>query len=236
VLWAAPATTSSTTWGPVIDGYVLTEAVTATFAAGQQAHVPLFVGTTSMEYGSTSLPAHPSVASVTTDAEYEQAVADTVGSSYAPSVLQQYPASSYASPQAAYIAMLDDWGMLCPMRRVARDFATSQSQPVWRYLYSHTDSNGPLASVGPVHASDLPFWFGTFPSFDVAPDSAESALSAAMQGYLTRFAVTGNPNGGGAPAWPQYVAATDPYMGFGDAPVAGAGIDTSACEFWDSLP
>ena len=236
VLWAAPSTSPSTTWGPVIDGYVLTQPVITTFASGQQAHVPLLVGTTSLEYGSAGLPVQPPVASVTTETAYEQAVVYIFGSAYAPSILQQYPASSYASPQAAYVAMLDDWGMLCLMRRVARDFATSQSQPVWRYLYSHTDSNGPLAAAGPVHAADLPFWFGTFGAFEIEPDSAESALSTAMQGYLTRFAATGNPNGGGAPAWPQYVAATDPYMGFGDAPVAGAGIDTSACDFWDSLP
>jgi para-nitrobenzyl esterase len=177
----------------------------------------------------------PPPSSVTTEAEYEEAVVDLMGSTSAPKVLERYPASAYASPQAAYLAMLDDWGMLCPMRRVARDFAASQSRPVWRYLYAHTDSNGPLASVGPVHASDLPFWFGTFAAFHITPDPAEAALSVSMQGYLARFAATGRPGGAGAAAWPTYAAATDPYLRFGDAPVADAGIDTSACDFWDSL-
>jgi para-nitrobenzyl esterase len=232
----APSTSASTTWGPVIDGYVLTEPVMTTFAAGRQAHVPLVVGTTSLEYGSAGLPVHPPVASVTTEAAYDQAVASLFGSALAPSILEEYPASAYASPQAAYVAMLDDWGMLCLTRRAARDAATSQTQPVWRYLYSHTDSNGPLAAAGPVHAADLPFWFGTFDVFGIAPDPAEQALSTSMQGYLARFAATGDPNGGAAPAWPAYAAASDPYMGLADAPVPGAGIDTTACEFWDSLP
>jgi para-nitrobenzyl esterase len=236
ILLAAPSTSASTTWGPVIDGYVLTEPVTTTFAAGRQAHVPLLLGTTSREYGSAGLPATPSVASVTTLTEYEAAVAYIVGTSNAPNVLALYPASSYASPQAAYIAMLDDWGMLCPMRRVARAFVASQTEPVWRYLYSHTDSNGPLASAGPVHASDLPFWFGTFPSFEITPDSTETALSKSMAGYLTRFAATANPNGDGAVDWPTYVASTDPYLGLANAPSGGAGIDTSECNFWDDLP
>jgi para-nitrobenzyl esterase len=235
VLVPAP---SDYSWGPVIDGYVLTEPVMTTFAAGRQSHVPLLLGTTSREYGSAGLPVTPpgaSVASVTTLAQYEAAVPLLVGESNTAQVLALYPASAYTSPQAAYIAMLDDWGMFCPMRRVARDFVASQSQPVWRYLYSHTDSNGPLANAGPVHAADLPFWFGTFPSFDFTPDSTETALSTTMAGYLTRFAATGNPNGGELAAWPTYVGDADPYLGFADVPAAGAGIDTSACDFWDSL-
>jgi hypothetical protein len=28
----------------------------------------------------------------------------------------------------------------------------------------------------------------------------------------------------------------DPYLGFDDTPVADAGIDSSACDFWDALP
>jgi para-nitrobenzyl esterase len=232
---------SGHSWGPVIDGYVLTEPVTTTFAAGRQAHVPVLLGTTSREYGSAGLPVTPPgppVASVTTVAEYEAAVPLVVGASNAAQVLAQYPASAYPSAQAAYIAMLDDWGMLCPQRRVSRALVASQAEPVWRYLYSHTDSTGPLATAGAVHAADLPFWFGTFPSFHVTPDSAETALSVAMAGYLTRFASTGDPNGSGsdAVAWPAYAAGADPYLGLADVPIAGVGIDTSACDFWDHLP
>ncbi len=234
-LLPAPATSASTTWGPVIDGYVLTEPVVTTFATGRQAHVPLLVGTTSLEYASAGLPANPSVASVTTEAAYEAAVAEIVGSTYAAAVLGRYPTSAYASARSAYIAMLDDWGMICPMRRVARAFVASQTQPVWRYLYAHTDSNGPLAAAGPVHAADLPFWFGTFPSFKITPDSTETALSSAMAGYLARFAATADPNGNGAVAWPAYAADTDPYLGLADSPAGGSGIDTPACDFWDSL-
>jgi para-nitrobenzyl esterase len=234
VLWPAP---SDDSWGPVIDGYVITEPLMTTFNAGKQAHVPLILGTTSLEYGSAGLPVvppGPPVASVTTLAEYENAVTLLFGESNATSILAMYPTSSYASPQAAYIAVLDDWGMFCPMRRVARAFVASQSEPVWRYLFSHVDSNGVQASTGPVHASDLPFWFATFPAFDFTPDSTEASLSSSMGGYLTRFAATGNPNGDGATKWPTY-ASTDPYLDFADTPTADAGLDTSACDFWDNL-
>jgi para-nitrobenzyl esterase len=236
VLEPAPADDS---WGPVIDGYFLTEPLMTTFNAGTQAHVPLMLGTTSLEYGSAGLPVippGPPVASVTTLAEYENAVTLLFGESNAASILATYPASSYASPQAAYIAMLDDWGMFCPMRRVARAFVASQSESVWRYLFSHVDSNGVQASIGPVHASDLPFWFGTFAAFDFTPDSAEVELSSAMQGYVTRFAAAGDPNGDGATIWPTYAKSTDPFIDFTNTPTVDAGLDTSACDFWDNLP
>jgi para-nitrobenzyl esterase len=230
---------SDDSWGPVIDGYVLTEPLMTTFNAGTQAHVALMLGTTSLEYGSAGLPVIPPglpVASVTTVAEYEDSVTLLFGESNAASILARYPASSYASPQAAYIAMLDDWGMFCPMRRVARAFVASQSEPVWRYLFSHVDSNGVQASTGPVHASDLPFWFGTFAAFDFTPDSTEVALSSSMGGYITRFAAAGDPNGDGATHWPTYAASSDPYLDFANTPASDAGLDTSACDFWDDLP
>jgi para-nitrobenzyl esterase len=236
VLRPAP---SNDSWGPVIDGYVITEPLMTTFNAGHQAHVPLMLGTTSLEYGSAGLPVvppGPPVASVTTVAEYENAVTLLFGDSNAAPILARYPVSSYASPQAAYIALLDDWGMFCPMRRVARAFVASQSEPVWRYLFSHVDSNGVEASIGPVHASDLPFWFGTFPAFDFTPDSAEVALSASMGEYLTRFAASGSPNSESAAEWPTYAASTDPYLDFANTPAKAAGLDTAACDFWDDFP
>jgi para-nitrobenzyl esterase len=132
--------------------------------------------------------------------------------------------------------MLDDWGMFCPTRRIARAFVASQSEPVWRYLFSHDDSNELDGTIGPVHASDLPYWFGSFAAFDFTPDSTEVTLASAMGGYLTRFTAKGDPNGDGAESWPTYVASTDPYLDFVNTPTPDVGLDSSACDFWDNLP
>ena len=46
-----------------------------------------------------------------------------------------------------------------------------------------------------------------------------------------------NPAGpsGAIPTWPVYDPATDPFLELDADPVAGQGIRTDKCDFWDSL-
>jgi para-nitrobenzyl esterase len=56
-----------------------------------------------------------------------------------------------------------------------------------------------------------------------------------MIGYWSRFAGAGDPNGGGAPAWPGYVPATDGTIDFDDTITTVNGVRTAHCDFWESL-
>ncbi|MHB8574007.1 MAG: carboxylesterase family protein [Dehalococcoidia bacterium] len=56
-----------------------------------------------------------------------------------------------------------------------------------------------------------------------------------MMDYWGQFAATGDPNLPGAVAWPRYDPATDSYLGIDDPSVAGAGVRTDRCDFWDGL-
>jgi hypothetical protein len=55
------------------------------------------------------------------------------------------------------------------------------------------------------------------------PSAGEAALSDAMDGYWSRLAATGDPNGAGAVAWPRYDAGTDPVLLLDDTQQPGAG-------------
>ena len=48
-----------------------------------------------------------------------------------------------------------------------------------------------------------------------------AALADAMAGYWTRFAATGDPNGDGAPEWPEYDGDSDTWIVL-DAPAPKA--------------
>jgi para-nitrobenzyl esterase len=55
-----------------------------------------------------------------------------------------------------------------------------------------------------------------------------------MQGYWTTFARTGDPNGGGKPAWPKYDAAMNRNMTLAATPSVATGLRKAACDFWDT--
>jgi para-nitrobenzyl esterase len=223
----------TTAWDPVIDGYVLTEPVFTTIAAGHQAHVPLIIGTTAAEYAGGAFDPQPPVSSIITAADYQAAIMQKFPG-LAATILARYPVTAYPSPRAAYVAVLDDVYMLCPNRRVARAVAASQSAPVWRYVHAHIDSSGALAVKGASHAVDLPFWFHTFSAvLNFAPDPEELALSDQMVGYLARFADTGDPNLTGSPTWQRYDL-TDPYLQLNDVIHSRSGLDAANCDYWDT--
>ena len=54
-------------------------------------------------------------------------------------------------------------------------------------------------------------------------------------GYWTRFAATGDPNGGGATVWPAYASATDQNLQLGDAISVGSGLYRQACDLADQV-
>jgi para-nitrobenzyl esterase len=223
-----------TAWDPVIDGYVLTEPVATTFARGAQTQIPLIVGTTSLEYAGGLMPAKPPITAVVTATDFQAAI-QQLFPAYASQVLARYPVATYPTPRAAYVGVLDDWGMLCPTRRIARAIAGSQTAPVWRYVYAHADSSGALVTRGPSHAVDLPFWFHTFSAVQgFTPNATELGMSDTMISYLVRFAATGNPNSPGLATWNPYDTTTDPYMVLDDEIYGASGMHSVQCDFWDA--
>jgi para-nitrobenzyl esterase len=71
-----------------------------------------------------------------------------------------------------------------------------------------------------------------FRSLDFESYPVDQALSDAMQGYWTRFARTGDPNGEGELSWSQYDDASDERMN-SDADLSViSGFRRLECEFW----
>jgi para-nitrobenzyl esterase len=103
---------------------------------------------------------------------------------------------------------------------------------VWRYLFAHGFSNGPLQRFGAGHGLDLPFEFHNLGLTGFTPSAEELALSDSIIGYWVRFAATGDPNAENALAWPRYTA-TDPALVLDTAITTINGVRTAQCDFWD---
>ncbi|HUJ60836.1 MAG TPA: carboxylesterase family protein [Kofleriaceae bacterium] len=213
---------------PSVDGYVLADTVPNLIAAGTYNQVPMIIGTNGDETSRM-------VVTVKTEADYEAAVQMYYGNA-ASALLALYPAASYASVQAALVAMTTDVTWTCPIRRLARSASAHQSAPVFRYHFTWQAPGATGQLVGSTHGIELPFVFQTFSSVNgFTPTQGDLALAAAVDGYWSRLAAAGDVNATGAVAWPTYDASTDPYLGLDLTIAPGTGLETTQCDAIDKL-
>jgi para-nitrobenzyl esterase len=215
------------TYGPVIDGYALKGEPGLIIAAGQHNHVPMVIGSNSDET-STYVQAIPTC----------DAYAADVQGLYGPvaaSALQHYPCDQYATPQKAFIALTSDARFICTARRDAKSFAMGQSEPVFRYVFTHGVDTPRGQANGAFHGLELLWVFQHLDVSGYTPSQGEVDLANAILRYWTRLAATGDPNAGGVPTWPQYDAAMDPYLDLNDTIQAGSGYHSAQCDFWDGV-
>jgi para-nitrobenzyl esterase len=219
-------------FGPTVDGHVLDDVPLATIQAGKHNHVPLAIGTNTDEVNIVGAPA----------ALVGCLGATTLAKSWFPGVgsqlLEAYPCDVFDPLSAARALgqMATDAIFTCPSRRAARAAATSQTEPVYRYVWSHVTPYLGVAEVaGAFHGSEMPYVFGTFDAVSYEPKAAESALSHQIQTFWANLAASGNPNGSGPPTWSQYDAVADNALQL-DTPLGDtSGFQASGCDFWDSV-
>lgn len=124
--------------------------------------------------------------------------------------------------------MWGDYRLGCPTRESAIRFA-NQGAPVRMYHFSRTIPA--LTALGPTHGTEMPYVFGTLS----APGAEDAALTDTMQGYWTRFAKAGDPNGSGALQWPAFDATTEESLGFDVPPSVLNGFRRNECDMWATI-
>ncbi len=209
--------------GPHVDGTVLPDRPSALLASGAHADVPYILGTNADEWTLFS-----DDALVPDEASYEAEVRRQFGDR-ADALLALYPASGYATPLAAYDALMRDQAFVCPTRATLRGLT---SAGVTTRTYQVRQSNAVVEAMGwgAAHAVELLYVFGNFELPFARPSAAERNVQAAMQGYWTRFAATGDPNGAGAPDWPAFDTTDEPYVIFADPITTDTALGRDVCD------
>jgi len=191
--------------GPDVDGYFLPEPVPQIYSEGKQAHVPLLAGWNRDE-PSGLVARYPKPATVESFTETAQkSFADR-----APEFLKLYPATTDEEAVRSTIDFAGDTFIAFGTWEWLEAQVATGGTEVYRYHFERPapeDKYHPAGS-GAFHSDEIDYVFGTLNARPGAVWQPEDQkLSDLVETYWTNFARTGNPNGGGAPDWPQYNAA-----------------------------
>ena len=212
-------------FAPTVDGYFFPKDPGEIYAAGEQAHVPLLVGSNSEETGYFGVLGREAP----TAENYRKALQRLYGDK-ADEVFKLYPASTETEVMDAAQDLASDrfisystWKWL--------DLATKTGgKPTYYYLYARPRPamraemgnaaaglaggvvTGPAAATnqrprprGAVHSAEIEYAMGNLDSNKVyawTPDDYK--VSKVLQEHFANFIKTGDPNGPGLPAWPAY--------------------------------
>ena len=184
-----------------VDGWVLPRPPAEVFAEGHSLPVPLISGSQAQEVNGPNT------------GRLRDAIQKAYGN-LAERVLSLYglagdgqgrPDALYGTPGAQWAT---DTGFRCPATAEAMDHAAA-GRASWQYEFEHP----PPGRQATAHSSELNYLFGTWgPNTELAP--IDQKLSEQIQAYWTNFAMSGDPNGKGLPAWPKFTAEARPYLAF----------------------
>jgi para-nitrobenzyl esterase len=210
----------------VVDGYFLTKLPSETFAAGEQAKVPLLAGWTSTEipYQAFMHGQFPS------PENYAKRVKETYADK-ADEVLKLYPGNTQDEVLKSATALASDNFIVYSTWKWADLHRKTAKQPVYVYQFSRArpamksemgdakpglaggivkgdgakkeENAMPEALTGASHASDIEYALGNLASntaFGWTEDDYK--VSELNEDYFANFIKTGNPNGKKLPEWP----------------------------------
>jgi para-nitrobenzyl esterase len=208
---------------PTADGDVVPRLPRELFLDGEIARVPYIMGTNAEEGALAHLTAPPAQ----TEAEYLAALDRRFGA-FAPRVAEIYPVENFETPNDALIRVSTDERYACAVQDFA-ERATAAGLDVHAYNFDMPYAIPGLDILGPAHAAELTYVFNSLRE-DQPPDAAP--VSALMQGYWSRFAKDGDPNGDGAPTWPQFDAETKTRLVINASPAPIENFRSTECAMW----
>ncbi len=211
---------------PVVDGSIFPNDIYTIFNQGKQNDVPLIAGSNGDE--ATSLFPWPKNGTATTFiAQTRRTYGDL-----ADDFLKIYPAGTDAGAEASHYASFRDITFPWQMRTWVRMQQKTGKSKSWLYQFTRITPGPASARLRAYHASEISYVFGNL----TGPqpwEPTDHAVSDLMNNYWVNFAMKGDPNGKGLPAWPAYDQREDQSITFGDKPTITTGLNKAGLDFFD---
>lgn len=222
-------TVMSRDFGPNLDGQLFPEQPIRSIAEHGAPVRSAIIGNTSQETWQWA----DTAGAVTDAASYAAAIDRVFGSAVRDRIEAGYPLAKFPTPRTAFAQLTTDALFTCQSVRVAQAL-TRSGATVYRYMFDHVTSGDPqLEALGPVHTAEHAFFFNWEGRY--TPTPSDLAVQAAMLGYWTRMATSGDPNGSNALPWPATSQGRDDYLDLGETVAVKSGPATAQCAFWDSI-
>jgi para-nitrobenzyl esterase len=231
--------------GLVIDGYLIPEDLSLTFARGAQNDVDVLAGSNKDESsffgggrggrGGRGGAGGGDAAAGSAAEGYASRARARYGD-LADTYLKVYPATTDAEVAAMQALVINDeinWNM--------RQFAEAQSKKGRKgYAYFFTRvplRNGEPQPNGATHTAEISYVFNhPYSNGPLEWNDVDRRLADQMSSYWVNFMTTGDPNGPGLPAWPQYTnMSRDRVMVLGDAVQPEAAAPAEKLAFFNAV-
>jgi para-nitrobenzyl esterase len=197
---AADVTDKFRSAGMIVDGWVIPEDPSTTFAVGRQNAVDVLVGSNKDE------AFFPGARTVQQFEEQARARWGSLADQY----LALYPHATDEEAQASAAQTSND-GTFWHMRLYA-DYQVQRGNKAYLYFFAQNPPAPPGQPAFPAaHAAEVPYVFNNVGELPLFPDRSDPKLAGAsapdlkvadqMSSYWANFARTGNPNGPGLPEW-----------------------------------
>jgi para-nitrobenzyl esterase len=192
---------SDTYGGPMVDGRIVVETPQAAYLSGRYNKVPLMIGANSADIGFNF-------------AQTKEAAFAPFGSHIDEAKAAYDPLGKFTVEVIRYFMGMDAM-MIEPARFVASTLA-AQGVPSYEYRYSYVANSMQTEwKTGTPHATEIPYVMDTVKAkYGDKLTAKDAQIADQTNSYWANFAKTGNPNGEGLPAWPQYDPKTDMLMNF----------------------
>lgn len=208
-----------------VDNYFLLKDPAASFAAGEQARVPLLAG-----WNSAEIPFQAVMYGQAPTPENYMKQLTVLYKDKADEVARLYPGNTEAEVVKSATELASDRFISYSTWKWADLHAATSGKPVYRYLFSRprpamtakmgnakaglaggvikddgykpATPKAPVAFNGAAHASEIEYAMGNLATNEVyawTPDDYK--VSETMETYFANFIKTGNPNGSGVPKW-----------------------------------
>jgi para-nitrobenzyl esterase len=187
---------------PMIDGKIIPEDLTAAFAAGHIAHMPLLLGTNSHEVGFGPLSQLPRGLSQRLGPQWSKVTASFDG---------------YGTHRTDYVEdeLATDMMFTAPTRVAARA-AAQHGLPTYLYSFSFMRPSQRGKVPGPAHFDETYAVFGTMGLVESQRDARTDRIIDEVQSRWVQFAKTGRPTQNAA-QWPRFTPDAERVLDFSNS-------------------